>query len=159
FRRARAIGRKHRRDEPVAHAMMHLTIARAHADGGEAFRAWWACRSALAAIEADRGPSHPETAAILEAIARYHAGRPLPQRATPLLKRAMAIRESSSSFDAPETIATALLFASVDQAAGQLARAAATYGRVDRSLSARLGSEHPEVGPVALALATTLRHA
>ena len=34
--------------------MMHLAVARAHADGGEPFRAWWACRSALADFKLPR---------------------------------------------------------------------------------------------------------
>ena len=151
FRAALRIRRAKRADDPVGHAMTLLAIARAHADGGEAVRSWWACRNTLSAVEADRGRDHPDTAAVLEAIARYHSARSLRSASRRLLKRAaLAIRERPGGFDAPEAIATALLFASIDQASGRLDRAAATYGRVDRSLSARLGPQHPEGGPVAL---------
>ena len=162
FRAALRIRRARRADDPVAHAMTLLAVSRAHADAGQALRAWWFGRSALSAIGRDRGPDHPDTATILEAIARYQAGRSLPKRAAPLLRSGAPgdpratrwIRRARvDRIDAP-----CLSVAPVDQASGQLDRAAATDGRVDGSLSARLGPEHPEVGPVALALATTLRH-
>ena len=87
FRKARAIGRARRRDDPVGHATTWLAIARAHAEAGADVRAWWACRSALKAIIQDRGRLHPDTATVLEAIARHHAGRTFPGRAAPLFKR------------------------------------------------------------------------